>query len=223
MGKPTRKSIVFDAAEVAKSSGLSPQASSLPDYAVRYQAFIPNKYVPFPGFSGDVSHPTIAFGGDDRAGGISYGNFRIQATMLFHFQSSPQRVDFTPATGITHEYKCQLFYADCVLTQQGQASTAGIKMPTSTISGNVATAHVVVSVADPLVSYAPKVDGDLTFVLRPGNSVIYGSHDAYPVHEVFSGLLPGDYATDYVSKYSILACLYGEPAQLCVIKLNRTL
>jgi hypothetical protein len=202
-------------------------AAAGPNYEVRWFGFIQGggKYVPL--LTPDETRPFLMFGGDNHGPGHPDGSHRIQADIQFYFQNSPQSIKLVPNVGDSHEYYCSRpDLSGCKLAATKNAGTAGISLTSSSISGSVGIAQLRIHSALPFIPSPPEpaIDVDMRFRLQPGNSTMVGYHDAMPTHEVYSGLLPGDFARDYLAPEKGLRCLFPQPSFLgCQVHLNRSL
>ena len=199
-------------------------AAAGPNYRVRWVAFIQADKVLFPALNGaDALHPFVAFGGDGRGPGNPTGSARARADIDFYFQNSPQSISMTPHTDDSHRYICSTpWFTNCVLNGTQNAGNSGITLTSKSISGSVGVAQLRIHSAIPFVPVAPAIDVDMRFRLQPGNSTMVGWHDAMPTHEVYSGLLPGEYHRDYLQSEKGLQCLFPSSGR-CQLQINRPL
>lgn len=62
----------------------------------------------------------------------------------------------------------------------------------------------------------------MKFRIQPGNSTMVGWHDAMPTHEVYSGIIPGEWHRDYLQEEKGLICLFPISGR-CQLQINRSL
>lgn len=224
LGKTTGQSTYIRAAlPQATTTAAKAAAAAGPNYAIQYSAFIKENRIPGPfPYSFNKQYPYVQFAGDNRGLGIPNGAHRVQATMKFMFQNSPQTVVLERNVGLTTRYNCtKKTGGTCVVDATARASENGITWAPH-ISGSVATATLAVKVADPLIPHAPAINTGLYFRLQPGHSTIQGSHDRMPAHEIDSGIIPGDYSVRYTADEGPLYCLWGFVPS-CTVHVNRSL
>ncbi|MCS6588086.1 hypothetical protein [Curtobacterium flaccumfaciens] len=200
---------------------LAAQATAAgPNYRIRWVAFIQSSKVFFPGLTNNTAYPFIAFGGDGRGPGNPTGTARARADINFYFQNSPQSISMTPHTDDSHRYMCSPF--SCQLTGTQNAGNSGITLTSQSISGSVGIAQLRIHSALPFIPLAPAIDVDMKFRLQPGNSTMVGYHDAMPTHEVYGGVIPGEYHRIYLQSEKGLQCLFPSTGR-CQLQINRAL
>jgi hypothetical protein len=177
---------------------------------VRYQAYIWEEYLGFPGPSGDPIYSINAFGGDNRSFAQYDGSHRFRMDTTFYFGSN-HHVDTVPDMGASHRYKCiEPWLATCILTASATAPNSELQW-TSTSSGNTSgNATLRPAATNPLQFGAPAIDAELKIRLGTDYSSITGWHDAMPKHEIFIGIVPGDAYDIYTSYGNFVGCLVGE-------------
>lgn len=179
---------------------------------VRWQAFIPEAGVPFPGYSGDPAKPFLSFGGDNHGTNLPNGSYRFRQDLLFSFGSN-HGIFYDEAMGTSHKYKHGLS-GGVVEVATATASLSELNWTGSQSYATGGTAQIKASATLPLVSVAPPIDTVVNVTLGTGSSRVWGYHDNMPRHEAFVGVYPGEffqvYSSPYIS-YNQLPCLYSFP------------
>lgn len=219
----TRSDAMLMSNTVNNSRSMSTRAlgDDYPDVLVRWQAYIPEYQVPFPGFSGDFYRPFKAFHGDGRQSDPN-GSARFTQTVRVGFGSnhSVQYVNGSSdyeKMGASIEYKCrQLLLGDCVETRRLTASLSELNGYPGLSTNVFGAARLRAEATLPLVSIAPPIDTDVNIYLGPGVSRIFGYHDRMPKHEAFFGVVQSEwykvYSSPYIG-YAQLPCLYSSPSK----------
>lgn len=184
---------------------------------VFYTQDIPERFVPFPGYSGDLSKPAIAFGGDHREWWDLWGSNRAWNMSEVHFGSGAHILNYREM-GTTHEYKCTPLITGCVETQSATEHISGIG---SVVQAGATRAVVgqFVSAKNPLVSIAPPIDGVAYWDLKRGGSSVRAEHDMMPRHQLWYGNAWAQAWLAWQSPWHALPCLYGAPAR-CIANVN---
>ncbi|MES2170622.1 MAG: hypothetical protein V4479_07865 [Actinomycetota bacterium] len=225
MSTPTLKSAAIELAHEPSLAVKSQATVGLPDYVIRYQGFIPEQYVPLPDIpSGDLFHPQLALGGDNRADHSHdpAGSYRFRIDALYSFSTG--QITKSVSIGESRLYACSLVLTDCQLRDHGKQNDNTVNMPNWYISGQTGWAELTVHSAVPLLPGAPAIDADLAVTLSPGHSTIIGSHDRMPVHELYGGLAFSEFNASplYQSDSHWVPCLFGGIAS-CTVDVNVSL
>lgn len=199
----------------SSSRSMSTQAlgDDYPDVLVRWQAYIPESLLWFPGNSFDVSKPFFGIHGDGR-GSDPNATGRFSQTIRAGFGSDHYVRYDSESMGTSIAYKCALFATSC--TEIGRATAPLSELNGSgKLSTNVfAAARLRAQATIPIVKFAPPIDTDVEVWLGPGVSRIFGYHDNMPKHEAFFGVVQSEwykvYSSPYVN-YGQLPCLYNSP------------
>lgn len=219
----TRSDAMLMSKTVSSSRSMSTRAlgDDYPDGLVRWQAYIPEYQVPFPGFSGDFYRPFKAFHGDGR-GSDPNGSARFTQTVRFGF-GSDHSVKYVNNSsdyekmGVSIEYKCrQLLLGNCEETRRLTAPLSELNGYPGLSTNVFGAARLRAEATLPLVKIAPPIDTDVNIYLGPGVSRIFGYHDRMPKHEAFFGVVQSEwyrvYSSPYIG-YAQLPCLYSSPSK----------
>ncbi|WP_290472740.1 hypothetical protein [Leifsonia sp. 71-9] len=188
----------------------------MPIMRVFYMQYIPDQYVLFPDFSGDLAKPAIAFGGDNRAWYEIWGSNRSWNMAEVHFGTGAHILNYREM-GATHKYKCTPFLTGCTLVASATEDVTKI----SGVTQAGATRAVVgqfVSAKNPLVSIAPAIDGTAYWDLKRGGSSVKALHDLMPRHQLWYGNAWAQAWLAWQNDFYALPCLYGVAG--CVANVN---
>lgn len=210
----------------ARATALGPVAAApgddMPTMAVFYMQYIPGKYLGFPGFSGDVSKPNIAFGADNRAWYDLHGSNRTSNQAYVFFGSDYQIINGRDI-GTSHKYKCGQDFANCQLTDSGTAAVTTV----GGTSGAGPTRAVIgqwVHSPNPVQVGAPAIDGVALWDLKRGGSTLRAEFDRMPVHQFWYGNFEAAaYLAFENSNYDPLCLFNGTQAvhiQGCTVAIN---
>lgn len=229
---PTAVDLMIAAAGPTSAVGTDSAVSLAPgdDYQplrVRWNAYIPEGKVPFPGNSGDPALPALAFGGDGHGTNLPNESVRFRQDVTFTFGST-HSVSYDEYMGLSERYKC-FGPSNCTRIATATASLTELHLDAA-LSGPVSgVASIRAAATLPLLAIAPPIDTSVKIVLAQGRSKIYGYHDNMPQHEAYIGVVPGQYFKVYQSPYlgyAQLPCLYsflGVPLSACAIYFNAAL
>lgn len=202
----------------AKSKGSSTQAvgDDYPPFLFRWVAYIPERYVPFPGPSGDNNYPFLAFHGDGH-GSDPNGSARYRQDLTFYF-GSQHRVSYTERMGESFRYKCNKSFKTCLETARATASGDELNSTGYASTNTSGTARITASATLPLLkNIAQPIDSDIIVRLIPGKSSFFGYHDLMPRHEAYVGVPNSEWWQVYKSPYnnfSQLPCLFSKPTAI---------
>lgn len=229
LGKSSPKSTLMMQKQAGSAAALREKtaaAAAGPNYAIRWFAFIQGDKKALPTTTPDQGHPFLMFGGDNHKPGNPTASHRVAQDIDFYFQSSPQKVTVPTADiGTSHEYYCGSPWGSaCVEHATAKASATTSKVTSTSISGAVGTASLRIHSALPFLPSPPEpaIDVDMKFRIQPGNSTMVGWHDAMPTHEVYSGIIPGEWHRDYLQEEKGLICLFPISGR-CQLQINRSL
>lgn len=210
---------IADAMVMARSSSTSRSMSTqalgddYPDVLVRWQAYIPESLLYFPGYTYDPSKPYFGIHGDGR-GSDPNATGRFNQTIRAGFGSDHYVRYDSEGMGASIAYKCSLFAKNCTEIARQTAPLSELNGKGLMSTNVFAAASLRASATIPIVKGAPPIDTDVEVWLGPGVSRIFGYHDNMPKHEAFFGVVQSEwykvYSSPYVS-YAQLPCLYSEP------------
>lgn len=188
---------------------ISAQAARAPGsgFEFSYQAYIPEKFVPGPTFSGDVSRPVVLFNGSNRSWwdvNNPHTKFDMRAFV------GGDTVGTTKFMGQTERWHCTLaFNPDCQVAAAKTASLDELNV-WGGASGGVTTIHFVANATNPLQSFAPAINGDLQLELTDRSWTLSGTHDRMPVHQFWWAPFYSEGTLAYTSSdFYSLQCLFG--------------
>lgn len=229
---PTQVDMVFMAAkgssETAARSAVSAKAigDDWADVLVRWQAYIPEKGIPVPGFTGDFTKPRFLIHGDGHGTNQPNGSARFTQTLRVGFGSDHYVRHDTPTMGLTSLDKCTLTLSSCSIIASERAPLSELKGSVGLSTNVFGAGYFRAAASMPLIKFSPPIDTDVGIFLGPGVSRIFGYHDRMPKHEAYFGVVQSEwyrvYSSPYVS-YAQLPCLYSspsKPAPYCGVKFN---
>ncbi|MCM3505849.1 hypothetical protein M3666_12065 [Curtobacterium sp. ODYSSEY 48 V2] len=198
----------------ARSMSTQSLADSAPDVLVRWNAYIPESLLYFPGFTGDFSKPFFGIHGDGR-GSDPNATGRFQQTIRAGFGSDHYVRYDDEKMGESIGYKCTFRATNCteIARRTAPYSELNGRGELSTPYFNAATLRASATI--PIVPGAPAIDTDVEVWLGFGGSRIFGYHDNMPKHEAFFGVVQSEwykvYSSPYVN-YGQLPCLFSTPS-----------
>jgi len=184
---------------------------------VQWVAYIPERRVPFPLISSDLTRPYVYFSGDN------HGTFRPNESNRFYQRlefswGSAHTISYDADMGVSHKEQCAVFQLLCQVVDTAEASETELHwtaLPGSTNTS--ASARVYAEATLPLLDIAPAISTDWRINLKPGASVVYGYHDKMPQHELYIGSPYSMFYRVYQSPYAgwqQVGCLSSGPTFL---------
>lgn len=192
-----------------------------PNLTFRYQAYIPEYRLYSPGSTGSLTRLFQFFGGDNR-GPDPKGSYRYRQDATVKFGSS-HNIIYNEWMGTTHKWACSTpWESNCVLQSSAKAPLTELNIRGASHTNTTAKWAFTNSASNPLHLFAPAIDADLGFHLKSGGSVIKGTHDLMPVHEIYMDVDGWDeWQFVYQSKTYFVGCLVGTGlAPGCSTKIN---
>jgi hypothetical protein len=178
-------------------------------FVFSYQAYIPEAVVVGPGFSGDLSKPTIVFNGSDRAWydvNNIHTKFDIRA-YIGGTESFP-----TKHMGTTERFHCAVdFFRQTTSCAQVGTATASLDELELLASVNQYTTMLTfrAHASNPMEPFAQPIDGELTATLDSTSWRLAGKHDRMPVHQFWWSPLYSEGRLAYTSEdFYALYCLF---------------
>lgn len=175
-------------------------------FVFSYQAYIPEKYILAPTYSGDINRPLTVFNGSDREWwdvNNIHTKFDIRAYV------GDDEVFPTKWVGTTERYHCKFEGSErvvCDYQESRTASDSGISV-TSQINGTTTVLTFTASINNPLEQFSQPIDGLMTATLTPRSWRLVGHHDRMPVHQFWWSPIYSEGTLAYMSTDPWLFCL----------------
>lgn len=194
------------------SMSIQAAGDDYPDLLFRWQAYIPESKVPFPGWTGTLGR-NFFFHGDGHGTNQPNASARFTQDLTFDF-GSDHDVRYAETMGETIKYDCFPWGADCRVVARATASLNELNWSRTYSANTSAAATLRAKATIPLVSIAPPIDTDVKVIVGVGISRMFGYHDAMPQHEAYIGVPNSEWHQVYRSPYAgyaQLPCLYSAP------------
>ncbi|MFJ2551948.1 hypothetical protein [Microbacterium sp. NPDC087591] len=205
-----------------RSNELSAATAIGSQFVFSYQAYIPEKYVLGPGYSGDPSKPFIVFNGSDRA----WWDVNSVGTKFdIRGYVGDSQVFWTKHMAETTRAHCSLAFPrsgfNCTVVGHATAPLSELSA-SSVIAPALTRLTFEAHAGNPMEPFAQDIDGQMIATLDTRSWRLVGKHDKMPVHQFWWSPIYGDGHLVYSSaNYYSLHCLFPNVPG-CTARINQS-